>query len=136
MQSCAETLTESLLHLLSHSLCYATLPISWKVYKILPVPKAGDPHSVENYRPISLLSNASKILEWLVYNKTITHISKAINPHQFGFTKNCSTLKQTLIFLTKSLILLCKQMLSISTSAKLLTLCPIAFCLTNCGLLA
>ena len=59
MQSCAEPLTEPLLHLFSQSLRYATLPTSWKVHKIVPIPKAGDPHSVKNYRSISLLSNTS-----------------------------------------------------------------------------
>ena len=63
LQSCAEPLTEPLLHLFSQSLRYATLPTNWKVHKIVPIPKAGDPHSVKNYRPISLLSNTSKVFE-------------------------------------------------------------------------
>ena len=99
LQSCAEPLTEPLLHLFSQSLRYATLPTSWKVHKIVPIPKAGDPHSVKNYCPISLLSNTSKVFERLIYNKIISHISKAINPRQFGFTRNCSTLQQMLIFM-------------------------------------
>ena len=86
-------------HLFSLSLRYATLPTSWKIHKIVPVFKAGDPNSVRNYRLISLLSNTSKVFERLIYNKTITHISKSINPFQFGFTKNCSTLQQLLIFI-------------------------------------
>ena len=99
LRSCAEALTEPLYHLFSQSLRYATLPSSWKVHKVVPVPKAGDLTSVKNYRPISLLSNTSKVLERIIYNKIINHISKDINPHQFGFTKNSSTLQQMLIFL-------------------------------------
>ena len=34
-----------------------------------------------------------------MYNKIINRISKDMNPCQFGFTKNCSTLQQMLIFL-------------------------------------
>ena len=99
LQSCAEALCEPFHHLFSLSLRYATLPSSWKMHKITPVFKAGDPNSVKNYRPISLLSNTSKVLEWLIYNKIIIHISRSISPSQFGFTKNCSTLQQMLIFL-------------------------------------
>ena len=99
LQSCAEALTEPLHHLVTQSLRYAILPSNWKIDKIVSVPKAGDPNIVKNYRPILLLSNTSKVLEQLIFNKTVTHISIAINPHQFGFTKNCSTLQQMLIFL-------------------------------------
>ena len=59
-----------------------------------PIFKAGDPNSVRNYRPISLLSNTSKVLERLIFNKMIDHVTKSISPLQFGFTKNCSTLQQ------------------------------------------
>ena len=40
---------------------------------------------VSNYRPISLLSNTSKVLEQLIYNKVIHHISNFLTPKQFGF---------------------------------------------------
>ena len=95
-QSYAGALCVPLHHLFSLSLRYAILPTSWKIHKIVPVFKAGDPNSVRNYCPISLLSNTSKVFEQLIYNKTITHISKSISPFQFGFTKNCSTLQQLL----------------------------------------
>ena len=38
-----------------------------KVAKICPVFKKGDPRKISNYRPISLLSNFSKILEKIMY---------------------------------------------------------------------
>ena len=85
----------------SHYVMLPYLATSWKIHKILPVFKAGDPNSVRNYRPISLLSNTSKVFEQLIYNKTITHISKSISPFQFGFTKNCSTQQQLLVFIDR-----------------------------------
>ena len=96
LRSCAEALCEPLHHLFSLSLRYATLPNSWKIHKIVPVFKAGDHNSANNYRPISLLSNTSKVLERIIYSKIINHISRHISPLQFG---NCSTLQQLLIFL-------------------------------------
>lgn len=55
-------------------------------------PQVSDPNSVKNYFLISLLSNASKVLERLIFNKIIVHISKSISSLQCRFTKNCSTL--------------------------------------------
>ena len=42
LQNCARALAEPLHHLFSQSLCYAILPSSWKIHKVVPVPKAGD----------------------------------------------------------------------------------------------
>ena len=53
----------------------------------------------KNYQPISLLSNASKVLERLIFDKLIGHVTKSISSLQHGFTKNCSTLQQMLMFL-------------------------------------
>ena len=98
LQSCAEVLCEPLYHLFSLSLHYATLPNCWKVHKIVPVFKAGDHNSANNYCPISLLSNTSKVLEQIIYNKIINHSSRHVSPLQFGFSRSCSTLQQMLIF--------------------------------------
>ena len=101
LQSCAEALCEPLHHLFTLSLRYAIVPSSWKIHKVVPIFKAGDPNSIKNYRPISLLSNTSKVLERLIFNKIIGHVTKSISPFQFGFTKNCSTLQQMLIFINQ-----------------------------------
>ena len=82
-----------------HSVMPPSLPNCWKVHKIVPVFKAGDHNSANNYCPISLLSNTSKVLEQIIYNKIINHISRHISSLQFGFSRNCSTLQQMLIFL-------------------------------------
>ena len=62
---------------------------------------SGDASLVKNYRPISLLSNASKILEHLIYNKIIDHLApwSLITHHQFGFKKGKSAVQQCLVFL-------------------------------------
>ena len=41
----------------------------------------------------------SKVLEQLVFNKIVTHLTSQISPHQFGFIRGASTLQQLLIFL-------------------------------------
>ena len=42
-----------------------------KAAKVVPVYKAGDKNEVTNYRPISILSIFSIILEKLVYTRTL-----------------------------------------------------------------
>jgi len=65
LQSCAESLCVSLHYLFTMPLKYALISSKWKIHKIIPVFKAGDSNNVTNYRPISLLSNTSKVLERL-----------------------------------------------------------------------
>ena len=67
--------------------------------QITPIFKSGDPSLVNNYQPISLLSNTSKVLERLVFDKIIGHIRNTISLSQFGFMKRSSTLQQMLVFL-------------------------------------
>ena len=99
---CASVLYKPLHHLFSLTLKYGYLPRDWKIHKIIPVFKSGDPTQVKNYRPISLLSNISKVLERIIYNKLIDHVSCQINPAQFGFMQNRSTTQQLLLFLSNA----------------------------------
>ena len=66
---------------------------NFKHAKIIPLFKKGSAKDVSNYRPISLRSCFSKILEKLVYNRLYSFLEKsnAINEHQFGFRKKHST---------------------------------------------
>ena len=49
------------------SLQQGKFPEKFKIAKIIPIHKKGDPKDVNNYRPISLLSSFSKILEKIVH---------------------------------------------------------------------
>ena len=66
---------------------------------IIPIFKSGDKAVVKNYRPISLLTIISKVLERLLYNKIIDHISPYLYEYQFGFLKGKSCLQQLIVFL-------------------------------------
>ena len=67
------------------------VPFDWKLSNVVPVYKKGDQEFVENYRPISLLSLISKVLERYVFNNIKDHIYSQFNPCQHGFVpgKNC-----------------------------------------------
>lgn len=71
-----------------------------KVAKVIPLYKSGDKHSFNNYRPVSLLSQFSKVLEKLFAQRLDSFIEKyqLINENQFGFRKNRSTALALLTF--------------------------------------
>ena len=74
LSKCASVLCQPLHHLFSLSLKYGYLPTDWKIHKIIPIFKSGDPTLLKNYPPISLLSNTSKVLERIIiHDKIIDH---------------------------------------------------------------
>lgn len=80
--------------LFNHSFNLGYFPTVWKCAKIVPVSKPNtDPKLSKNYRPISLLSNISKIFESILLQKINDHISENIilKNYQFGFRSQHST---------------------------------------------
>lgn len=72
-------------------------PAVWKLAKIIALPKPGkDPKLLNSYRPISLLSSLSKVVERVVLNRLNKFIrtNDILIPEQFGFRKGHSTIKQ------------------------------------------
>ena len=69
------------------------LPENWKIANIVPVYKKGGKEHAENYRPISLLSTVSKVLERCVLNNIRSKLYQVITASQHGFTrgKSCVT---------------------------------------------
>ena len=68
-------------------------PSLLKIAKIVPISKSGDKFDVSNYRPISILSPISKILEKLIHVRSINFFKKhsVLLPMQYGFRANHST---------------------------------------------
>ena len=85
-------------HLFMLCLSQHCLPGEWKIHGITPIHKSGEPGRVSNYRPISLLSTTSKVLERLVCDKLIQFLSPSISSGQFGIQKEHSSLQQLLLF--------------------------------------
>ena len=78
---------------MNKSLTEGVFPNSLKLALVCPIFKKGDVTKCANYRPISLLSNISKIFERVMYNR-IEHFLEehdSIYELQFGFRKNYST---------------------------------------------
>jgi Reverse transcriptase (RNA-dependent DNA polymerase) len=72
-------------------------PKNWKIAKIIAIQKENkDPTNPSSYRPISLLSSISKLLEKVLLNRINKHVdnNNIIPNHQFGFRKAHSTTHQ------------------------------------------
>ena len=86
-------IAKPLAHVCSTSLEYGVFPDNMKVAKVVPLFKAGDRSVFSNYRPISLLSQFSKILEKLFNERLDKFIDKfqILNNCQYGFRSQMST---------------------------------------------
>ena len=82
-----------LYYVFSSSLELSCLPSSWKSAIISPIFKSGSKTLVDNYRPISVTSCCSRLLERIVNNKIINFLSvhNKISNTQHGFTSGKST---------------------------------------------
>lgn len=84
-------------NIFNNCLTLAYYPAQWKLAKVIPIPKPGkDPSSSRSYRPISLLSSLSKVLEKLLMVRVMNHVNvnNIFLEEQFGFRKGRSTLHQ------------------------------------------
>ena len=65
-----------------------TLTNTFKSATIRLIPKKGDVKNIKNWRPISLLSNLSKILSRAINNRLLTTTDRITSRAQKGFTKS------------------------------------------------
>lgn len=70
----------------------ATFPEQWKLSRICPILKDGNPSDIKNYRPIAILSNFAKVFEMTVYTILFSKVRNFISPNQHGFVTSRSTL--------------------------------------------
>ena len=80
-------------HVCGLSLSQGHFPRELKLAKIIPLYKSNDPSVFNNYRPISLLSVFSKLLEKVVYERLYDYLTtlQILYEYQFGFQRNKST---------------------------------------------
>ena len=87
-------------HIFDISLSTGIFPDKLKQSRVTPIFKSGDRSSMNNYRPVSVLSVFSKIIEKLVCNRLETFLNdnNTIYSKQFGFQKLKSTTSALLAF--------------------------------------
>jgi len=82
-----------LAHIFNNSLRQGIFPDRLKMSRTVPIFKAGRADLCDNYRPISLLSTLSKVLEKIVSVQLVNHLdrNKILYEHQYGFQHKKST---------------------------------------------
>ena len=93
LKSTAYSISHPLSLLFNQSISLGTFPSKWKCSHITPIPKYTSPSSPSCYRPISLLTLVSKLLEkhislWM--NKFCSQ-NNILSDNQFGFHPAFST---------------------------------------------
>lgn len=73
-------------------------PTVWKNSIVCPIPKLPSAKQINQFRPISLLSTPSKILESFLYKEIIQCVKPIISEHQYGFLTKRSTLTNLVNF--------------------------------------
>ena len=89
---CANEIADVYTLLFQASIDQGRLPSDWKTANIVPVFKKGDRGRVENYRPISLTSVTSKLLEHIIHSNIMDYLDthSLLNTYQHGFRQNRS----------------------------------------------
>ena len=93
LKSQKNNLLKPLTSIVNKSLAEGTFPNMLKLATVVPIFKKNEKDKCANYRPISLLSNLSKILERAMYDRIELFLDefKIIYSKQFGFRKKHST---------------------------------------------
>ena len=103
MKKLETVLIHPLTILINLSIKHNYVPEEWKTAKVIPIYKSGIKSNPTNYRPISILSCFSKILERTVAKQLMEFIelNSIINKNQFGFRSNhtCQDLLTKLCFI-------------------------------------
>ena len=91
--SAYEIIKKPLLKIFNDSLLLGIFPQSMKIAKMTPFYKSGKKNLMTNYRPISVLSCFSKILERIMYNRLYSCLNdnSLFFQKQFGFREGHST---------------------------------------------
>ena len=81
-------------YIINKSFSAGEVPHLMKVAKVIPVFKSSDSSLLKNYRPISLLTAFSKLLEKIMYDKVISFLNSnnILYKHQYGFRAKHSTI--------------------------------------------
>jgi len=72
----ATSIAPSVTWLFNLSIQSGKVPTEWKQSLVVPTPKSSDLSSPNNYRPISLLSIPSKLLELHIHMLITTHLTE------------------------------------------------------------
>ena len=89
-----DVLAEPLTAIINRSIITGIVPEMWKEAVVIPILKKGNPNDKTNYRPVSCLVTASKVLEKVVCTQLTKFIeeNELLPESQHGFRSKRSTM--------------------------------------------
>ena len=101
IKECKTSIVTPLTIIFKKSLQESVLPDIWKEANVTSIYKKGDRTKPENYRPISLNSVPFKLMERIIRDQIVKHMSRNdfFSPFQYGFVSGKSCVTQLLEFL-------------------------------------
>jgi hypothetical protein len=102
IKHCRLTIIPVLVRAFNSALTTCIFPELLKISKTVPIFKNGEKVLVSNYRPISVLSNFSKVFERLIYRRLESFYTRTnfFNDCQFGFLPKSNTVAAVISFIT------------------------------------
>ena len=103
LQETSDAIVRPLAIIFAKSLAEGIVPDDWRCANITPIFKKGSKSSAGNYRPVSLTSVVCKIMESVIKDTIVAHLSASniIAPSQHGFMPGRSCLTNLLEYLNK-----------------------------------
>lgn len=101
IKAMAKFILEPLTYAINYCMETGVWPTAFKEAVVVPIFKNGDPKSVTNYRPISLISHLTKIFEKILKKRLSSYLNRynILSEKQYGFREGVST-EDALIALT------------------------------------
>ena len=89
---CFPVIGSRLHHIINRSITTSVFP-AWKLARVIPVHQSGDPSDLNNFRPISILSALSKIMEKVVSCQLVSYLleNSVLSPYQCAYRPCYST---------------------------------------------
>jgi Reverse transcriptase (RNA-dependent DNA polymerase) len=98
-----ENIEHLLLNVINSAIMESHYPDSWKISKIIPIPKVKNPKEPQDFRPINILPLCEKVLEIVLHKQMSEYIKEKniLSEMQSGFRKNHSCESAIQIVLAK-----------------------------------
>jgi hypothetical protein len=111
LKKIGHSIAEPLSIIINKSIFNGIVPDDIKLAKIIPIYKSKEKENMTNYRPVSLLTSFSKLLEKVVHKRTYNflQLNNLFDESQYGFRKNHSTVNAISEFVNNTVISLDKK---------------------------
>ena len=91
LRECANVAAPAITNLFKFIVSKSRLPSRWKLGRVTPLHKRGSVSDENNYRPVTVLDNASTSFEGVMEEQFYEWMVHFIPDEQYGFLKDCGT---------------------------------------------